>query len=350
MWLAFRTVIRVVLLFNFLKKTMLLVSVIIPVYNVDKYLRQCVDSILYQSYRSIEVILVDDGSPDSSPLICDEYAKMDKRVKVIHKQNGGLSDARNVGLMSATGDYVVFLDSDDFWMDDKKLEVLVDEVEKTPDCDFIGFNCSYYYEEEDKYSPWISYQRLLYQDDKNGLILSLIKTGIFPISACSKIIKKEFLIQNHILFIKGLLSEDIPWFLQLLDVAQKFRMVDLYVYAYRQVSNGLSISHSFKEKHFEDIFWIIKFGIDYIKHSSFTFETQKALLSFMAYEYCILWGSLYKFSNKEYRKSKRKELKVYAWLLQYTEHPKVKKSAYIYTIGGTYLLELALTIYMKSKF
>lgn len=331
------------------EKSMLLISYIIPVYKVEAYIHTCVDSILGQSYRNIEVILVDDGSPDACPLICDEYAKVDQRIKVIHKQNGGLSDARNVGLMSATGDYVIFVDSDDFWMDTKNLASLVNEIEKTPDCDFIGFNCSYYYQKSDKYSPWLSYQNLLWENDKNELIISLIKTGVFPMSACSKIIRRDFLIRNHILFIKGLLSEDIPWFLQILDCARKFRMVDLYVYAYRQVSNGLSISHSFKEKHFEDIFWIIEFGINYIKHSSFISETQKALLSFMAYEYCILWGSLYKLSNKEYRKNKRKELKTYTWLLRYTEHPKVKKSALIYALGGTNLLELLLTIYMKSK-
>lgn len=328
---------------------MLLISIIIPVYKVEAYIHTCVDSILGQSYKNIEVILVDDGSPDACPLICDEYAKRDQRIKVIHKPNGGLSDARNVGLMNATGDYVIFVDSDDFWMDNKDLESLVNEVNKTPDCDFIGFNCSYYYETEDRYSPWITYQRFLCQDDKDKLILSLVKTGVFPVSAWSKILKRDFLVENHILFIKGLLSEDIPWFLQILDIAQKFRVVDLYVYAYRQVSNGSSITHSFNEKHFEDILGIIKSGIDYIKHAFFSSEVQKALLSFMAYEYCILWGSLYKLSNNEYRKIKRKELRAYTWLLQYTEHPKVKKAAYIYTLGGTYLLELILTKYMKNK-
>ena len=331
------------------EKSILLISYIVPVYKVEAYIHTCVDSILGQSYRNIEVILVDDGSPDACPLICDEYAKVDQRIKVIHKQNGGLSDARNVGLMSATGDYVIFVDSDDFWMGTKNLESLVNEIEKTPDCDFIGFNCSYYYQKNDKYSPWLSYQNLLWENDKNELIISLIKTGVFPMSAWSKIIRRDFLIRNHILFIKGLLSEDIPWFLQILNYAHKFRMVDLYVYAYRQEANGLSITHSFSVKHFNDIVWIIMYGIDYLKHSSFLPHTRNALLSFLAYQYCILWGSLYKLSNKEVRRLKRKELKAYTWILQYTAHPKVKKSALIYALGGTNLLELLLTIYMKRK-
>ena len=89
------------------------VSFVVPVYNVESYLRQCVDSILSQTYRNIEVILVDDGSPDRCPAMCDAYTQLDCRVKVLHKPNGGLSDARNTGLMVATGDYVIFVDSDD---------------------------------------------------------------------------------------------------------------------------------------------------------------------------------------------------------------------------------------------
>ena len=91
-----------------------LISIIVPIYNVEKYLRRCVDSILCQSYHNLEVWLVDDGSPDGCPAICDEYAGKDKRVKVIHKKNGGLSDARNVAIDVATGEYICFVDSDDY--------------------------------------------------------------------------------------------------------------------------------------------------------------------------------------------------------------------------------------------
>lgn len=90
-----------------------LVSVIIPVYNVEKYLRRCLDSVINQTYKNLEIVVVDDGSTDGSGEICDEYAKKDKRIKVIHKENGGLSDARNVGIRKSIGDYVTFIDSDD---------------------------------------------------------------------------------------------------------------------------------------------------------------------------------------------------------------------------------------------
>ena len=96
-------------------KNIKIITVIIPVYNVEKYLRRCIDSVLNQIYKHLEVILVDDGSPDGCPMICDEYAQRDSRVTVLHKKNGGLSSARNAALDSPlTGDYVTFVDSDDW--------------------------------------------------------------------------------------------------------------------------------------------------------------------------------------------------------------------------------------------
>lgn len=89
-------------------------SIIIPIYNTEKYLSRCVDSAIHQTFQDIEIILVNDGSSDACPILCDEYAKKDSRIKVIHKKNGGLSDARNAGIRAATGKYILFLDSDDY--------------------------------------------------------------------------------------------------------------------------------------------------------------------------------------------------------------------------------------------
>lgn len=107
-----------------------LISVIVPVYKVEDYLKRCIDSILRQTYGNLEIILVDDGSPDGCCKICDEYAERDKRVKVIHKENGGLSDARNAGIDIAQGSYVAFIDSDD-WVHDKYIEKLYQLLKKT---------------------------------------------------------------------------------------------------------------------------------------------------------------------------------------------------------------------------
>lgn len=100
-----------------------LISIIVPIYNVEKYLKKCLDSLIKQTYQNIEMVLVDDGSPDCCPQICDKYAQNDPRIKVIHKQNGGLSSARNAGLKIASGAFISFVDSDD-WVNDHYIETL----------------------------------------------------------------------------------------------------------------------------------------------------------------------------------------------------------------------------------
>lgn len=118
------------------------VSIIVPVYNVDKYFRRCVDSLLCQTYSNIEIILVDDGSTDKSGSICDEYLYIDKRIKVIHKKNGGLSSARNAGLEIAVGEYIGFLDSDD-WARPEMIEfllsIIMEENSEIAQCGFTPF-------------------------------------------------------------------------------------------------------------------------------------------------------------------------------------------------------------------
>ena len=103
------------------------ISIIVPVYNVEKYIHRCLDSIIYQTYENLEIILVDDGSPDGCGKICDEYAKQDSRIKVIHQKNGGQSKARNEAMKIATGDYFCYVDSDDY-INEKYIERLYDLI------------------------------------------------------------------------------------------------------------------------------------------------------------------------------------------------------------------------------
>lgn len=111
-----------------------LVSVIVPVYNVEKYLKKSVNSIICQTYSNLDIILVDDGSPDRSGYLCDRFAEKDKRIRVIHKENGGVSTARNAGIDAATGTYICFVDSDD-WLPSNAIEILTSRI-KSDDSDF----------------------------------------------------------------------------------------------------------------------------------------------------------------------------------------------------------------------
>lgn len=125
-----------------------LISVVVPIYNVEKYLRKCIDSILSQSYANLEIILVDDGSPDNSGEICDEYANRDHRIKVIHKENGGLSSARNAGLDVCTGEYISFIDSDDF-VSPYFIQALYSAAEKY-DADVTTYNWYFSFSDENE--------------------------------------------------------------------------------------------------------------------------------------------------------------------------------------------------------
>ena len=118
-----------------------LVSIIVPIYKVESYLRRCLDSVVSQTYTNLEIILVDDGSPDGCPQICDEYASKDSRIIVIHKENGGLSDARNVGLDICKGEYISFVDSDD-WINNHYIEKLLSAAE-TVKADIAVASCKY---------------------------------------------------------------------------------------------------------------------------------------------------------------------------------------------------------------
>lgn len=316
------------------------VSFIIPVYKVEHYLDDCVKSIVSQSYQDIEVILVDDGSPDKCFELCDKWAKRDIRVKVIHKPNGGLSDARNVGLDNANGDYVIFVDSDDFWVSSCALQELMDVIKECPECDFIGFNCSYYYNDTNTFVPWVKYDNSLDRPiDKNTAMHSLVASGTIPMSACSKVISKKSLSNMGLRFIKGTIAEDIPWFIDLLDGSKGCMFVNQYVYAYRQNRTG-SITASGGEKSFNDVFNIIKTELDKIERRSFSQEAKNALYSFMAYEFCILLSSASKMP-----KEKRTELLEYKWLLNYTTNPKVRKAALVNKLFGIRITEWLLRLY-----
>jgi glycosyltransferase involved in cell wall biosynthesis len=322
------------------------VSFIIPVYNAAPYLEQCVDSIIKQSYNDLEIILVDDGSTDGSSVICDNFAKKDNRIKVLHKSNGGQSDARNKGVSIATGEYIIFVDSDDFWIGEDSLQKIMEVVNANLECDFVSFNCSYYYPESNTYKKWVKYSEdLAVPLDKNSVVLSLVKSGTFPMSPCLKIISRKSINNMGLHFKIGTLAEDISWFIDLLDGSNKCMFVNMYIYAYRQNVPG-SVTQSNSERVYNDLFNILKDELNKLEKRNFDKENQYAIYSFIAYEYCILLSILPNMQNPSLR---RKELRNYKWLLNYTLNPKVKKASYIYRFLGLRMTEFALRIYNKKR-
>ena len=209
-----------------------LVSVIVPVYNVEKYINRCIESILFQSYSNIEIILIDDGSTDNSGNICDLYKKKDKRIIVIHKKNGGLSDARNCGLKKMSGDYVMFVDSDDY-IDANMISFLMNDM-LINDSDISI--CSYYYiNEHKKEKP--TFKQNKFVSKKPDLFYNLYNeySGI-TVSSCMKLYKSS--IFKNLKFTKGVIHEDEIIVLDILKKINKisYNLEPLYYYELREGS------------------------------------------------------------------------------------------------------------------
>lgn len=217
-------------------------SIIVPVYNVEKYLRQCVKSIECQEYKNYEIILVDDGSTDDSSSICDELKKNNQAISVIHKANGGLSDARNVGTEQATGEYVIYLDSDDYWNDTsflKKIYELIDS--QKPDLVVFGYKKVLDNMDISSYIP----------HSKSNSIEELVMAGEFNICAWDKVIKRELLTSNNIRFRKNVYSEDMEWCSLLFKYAETVSVLPEAPHSYRQ-RNG-SITKKITKKNIIDV-------------------------------------------------------------------------------------------------
>lgn len=182
------------------------ISIIVPIYNVETELSRCVESILVQSYGCLEVILVDDGSTDGCPDKCDAFEKMDARIRVIHKSNGGLSSARNAGLRLATGDWVLYVDSDDYIVPDA-CERLLSIGEKCA-CDIVVGDAMREFGDGRELMAHASLN-----DGgcypPNELIEKAVKACEWHAPACFNMYRRDFLIENDLYFVEGLLHEDM---------------------------------------------------------------------------------------------------------------------------------------------
>ena len=227
-----------------------LVSIIVPIYKVEQYLDLCVRTILQQSYENLEIILVDDGSPDRCGTICDEFAKQDNRIKVIHKSNGGLSDARNVGIDLAAGDYVTFVDSDDYLMPDmieNLMNIIVREHADIAQCGYIRTksNCI-----ERAERSQVQYK--LYGKNRMS---AFFKESQIRTMACGKIYKKSLF--NEIRFPVGRLYEDVFTTYKLIHEADSVAVTNYIGYVYRINESSITMSE-FSPKKLDSVYGTIE--------------------------------------------------------------------------------------------
>ena len=211
-----------------------LISVIIPIYKVEKYLDACIESVVNQSYKKLEIILVDDGSPDSCPQKCDEWAKKDKRIRVIHKENGGLSDARNIGIDNSKGDYILFVDSDDFIPLYSIYDMYKSMYESDADiCEGDMKIINNHELQKDQHKEYI-----IKEYKKEDAMENMMYLNDFKNSAWSKLYKREVI--GNIRFPKGKIYEDLATTYKFFEKANKVIKINTIVYYYFQNIEGIT--------------------------------------------------------------------------------------------------------------
>ena len=210
-------------------------SIIIPVYNVENYIHQCIDSILNQTFTNFELILVDDGSPDNCGKVCDEYAKKDKRIKVIHRENGGISAARNTGLQYAIGKYIAFVDSDDY-VSTTMYETLIDVSRKTG-ADIV--KCGYCEFVDNEVTGKKAFEEVKVMNNNDGqTLLRLYYEGVLYIVVWNSIYSSD--LAKSVTYPEGYINEDNYASPMYLHLCKKIAVIPDTLYYYRQNYNGLS--------------------------------------------------------------------------------------------------------------
>ena len=235
-----------------------LISIIVPVYNVEKYLKKCVDSIVNQTYKNLEIILVDDGATDNSGKICDELVELDNRIKVYHKKNGGLSDARNYGVERATGDYIGFVDSDDY-IDAEMYEKLYEAIKKE-NVDVAECNLKIVYPEKTDLFTDQKYYQICNKQEYLEEYLKIEK--IFG-SACVRLTKAD--IAKKLKFPVGKLYEDTYYAYDLIGIVDKYVIVDNPYYNYLMRENSIT-NAKFNPRIFDLIEIVEKFHTNVYKN------------------------------------------------------------------------------------
>ena len=276
-------------------------SIVIPVYNCEKYLDQTINSVLNQTYKEFEILLVDDGSNIETAKICDKYASLNENVFVFHNENHGVSYSRNFGIKHAKNDYIIFLDSDDYWNDNNLLQKINDINNHD---DFVLFGYKYYINGE-----YIN--KSIFDGCDLTSLKDLCDKVLYTSSCCLKAIRRELLIDNNIYFKENFYVEDIEWNLRLAIVARSFKVLPESPYIYRVVQQ--SRSKNFSYAMVNDYCETIRMSVGYIKDSN-----RDDLLFYVSYNYAILMGRVQQYNDL------KDQMKEYKWLLKHSNNKKVK--------------------------
>ena len=250
-------------------------SIIVPVYNVEQYLKDCIESILKQVFKDYEILLIDDGSTDSSGLICDEYAASYPQIKVIHKKNGGLSDARNVGIKKAKGEYLIFIDSDDY-IELGTLDNFNNQLEKSnyPDVLITRIKKVFIDTGTVKYMDEDLPLDLINKGFKNEIISAMFSRSNSLWPAVRYIVKRSLIIDKNLKFAVGYLHEDLDWTSKLFLGAETYAALDFYWYNHRIGREDSITTNNINSKRTLDVIELVAKNIEDVQYNKIDSSTR----------------------------------------------------------------------------
>lgn len=324
-----------------------LLSVIIPIYKVEKYLHKCVNSVLEQNFKDVEIILVNDGSPDDCPRICDKFSEKDARIKVIHQINGGLSAARNKGIKHALGEYLLFLDSDDYWAGKDALKNIVSKINERK-FDVLVHSCKDYSCITGKYTVKNKlYNNMIIEKSSKAIVLNyLFSNGLFPGSAWTTVTRREFILKNNLFFIEGIKAEDIDWLLNVYLNANLFTSTNDTFYIYLKHRND-SITGTADIKSIKDVLftidkWERKLNSpDYLNY-------KYDVISYLSNQYFITLLIYYRLS-KDHKYTAKRLLEEKKYLLKYSTSIKITFASIVLQVLGLDATAKILSVYYNTK-
>lgn len=303
---------------NLFKDNDILISVIIPVYNVESYLNRCIDSVLSQDYKNIEVLLIDDGSTDNSSKICDKYVLKDNRIKVLHKENRGPSEARNTGINNAKGDYLIFLDSDDFWCENF-LSMCIGKIkiDKEYYSIIIG-SAQKYYMDNGKYEYISKHFDDNNIDGKNGIetLKYILKQDIdYEWYSWRYLIKSDLIIKNLVEFSAEIsYAEDVEFMQKIFIMAEKVAYIDCVFINYLFHRSG-SILNTPNIKKTLDKIKVSKKCFEYIEKSVQDPEVKYMLKKNISILFMSAYGDFLKINDENIKR----EIKNSMYILKYCD-------------------------------
>ncbi|MPM22748.1 Undecaprenyl-phosphate 4-deoxy-4-formamido-L-arabinose transferase [bioreactor metagenome] len=330
-------------------------TVIIPIYNVEKYLEECIDSVINQSYKNIEILLINDGSDDGSLEICKRYEKADLRIKIINKVNGGLSSARNAGLDNATGEYVMFLDSDDYICDNNAIEKF-SSIFISTECDLIyGTYCGFLKNGQENIRKNIAGKKINLTNKEimdmsiQEVILKIFKTKSYNCSAATKIYRRSVLENNKIRFRLNIYHEDEEWSPRVIMNSNKVHIYnqDFYMRRYREDSIMTTKTEEKILKRIDDIFFIANEMINYIKANVTNHELTYTLNEYFG---SFLITSFILYNNIESRENKMiaiKKIESNVHLFKHLRKIRYKVIQCIYNLFNIHIAAMFLVLFKR---